>query len=256
MPPSLVDRPLMPCPPRRTASGDVLLRGRKRAPRRPPPASRGAARDRARRRAGRWSAPTRSRGRRVRRRCPRATPGAVVGDAVAPRGQGAGRAPHRRMPSRPRPARAATASRSAGATSSPEALDRGRGSSLARMKLPMPFSQDERQQLVHCSRPAGSLRRWRHVEQPADLARVAAGLGAASSMMRVAAARPAGLQVGQRGQPAVGLPADQPQHPRLEAPSQIGMSCGGRGPRLAPATRWYSPSTRRGAGRRRPRCRG
>ena len=218
----------MPCPPLRTASGTgwVAREGQRLGPPRRRRAAAGPApaaaaqvgrahaarsrRRRARRRRQRRPARRRSRCRRGGDRAHATPPSCSRGRGAGPTAAGArSRGDQRRAP-RARPRR--------------RRCRRYRGSSPPRMKRAEPVLEDERQQLLH------PLRR-RPLEEPVALPvvkvpptlssrrispRLASGREGRLVDARVAVdAGPAGLQVAQRRQPAVGLRADQAQHPRL-----------------------------------------
>ena len=253
MPPSFVDRPLIPCPPLRTANGtscaranaqrvaDVLRRGRADD-------EAGGARVDVRRPHA-----CRTRGRRARRPSPTRDAGQrVVVDArhaawPAPPPDGP-----RRSRCRRRDRSAATASRSAGATSCAEDGDRPlvvAGQDEGRD----PVLEHQGEQLVDpllgrpCRNPCRRTTAA-EVEQPTDLARVAAG-----RLRRLVDAS----RCRRRGRRAAGSPGSaatrrpcaptRPSIRGLYAPSQIGMSCAGAGPRLAPSTGGTCRATRSGA---------
>ena len=210
MPPSLVRRPLMPCPPLRTASGTSWVRGERQRVARP-----------ARPIAHLQHEPGRS-AAHVRRAHPR-IPGiarfddgigqrgrdGVVVDAGPPFGTDAQAADDRRAgrppasPVRPRPP-------PAGRASPPRRTSAGvRGSSDPRMKVPMPSSSasgsSSRPMLGRTLRaiPRSAAGTAGDVEQAPDLPRIATDLGGRLVDHRVAGGEVARLQVAERGQPAV-----------------------------------------------------
>ena len=220
MPPSLVERPLMPWPPLRTASGTSCARANASASATSPASPRaqhepGRAGADVGRADLRVAAVARLDGRRPpatraarRSRCRR---GAAPGHA-------------RRGPGRdavPAAARSrATASRSAGATSCAEALDRARVVA-ARMNVLKPCSSTSgSSSSTHCSggpQEAGARRTCPEVQQPPDLARVAAGgLRRLVDRCALAAAMSLGLQVA-RATAASRRPCApvRREHPRL-----------------------------------------
>jgi hypothetical protein len=90
-------------------------------------------------------------------------------------------------------------------------------------------AQDERQEVID------SCRLRRDVQQAADLARIPAGRGGGLVDDGVAAFQVAGLEVGQAGQPAVGLLPGQAQHPRAEDAEPDGHVMGRLGAALGAA---------------------
>ena len=115
-------------------------------------------------------------------------------------------------PCRDRRARAPRSRARRGATSSPNSWSR-RGSSPARMNVPMPSSSARRSEPIgEIDRVGGELP---DVQEPADLARIAADGFRRLVDRRVALREVARLHVPQRREPAIAFAPGQREHARL-----------------------------------------